>query len=634
MSTFAKRSFWKTSGGVAGLLVLLVILFAANIILGKVRGRIDCTEQKLYTLSNGTKDFLKKLDQPVTLTLFFSSSATEAPVYLKNHARQVEDLLREYAIAAGGNIEVDTLDPKPDSDAEELAQKYGITGQNVGMFGPPIYFGLVAAAGKSEGAIPFIDPRAEGLLEYNITRLISRTVTPEKPRLGILSSLPVMGTPQEMMQFAPQRQRAKPWLAFRDLSEDYEVQELPPSTETIDSAIKTLVMIHPKELSEKTQYAIDQFVLRGGRLLAFVDPLCIADMESQPPQQPFGRPESSSNLEKLFKAWGVGYDPGKIVADPRAITRLQGGNNQVDENLMFLTLGKSALSKDDILTASLETLTVPLGGCFTDQTKGGLTFTPLVKASPLAGLVDSMTAQFGGAAVRRDLKPATTPPVIAVRLAGKFKTAFPEGMPRDAAGDADKDKKDELKPDASYLKEGDGSVVLVADVDMLYDRFCVEELNFFGAQAYRPRNNNLTLFGNIVEQLSGSSALIGIRSRGSFERPFERVVELEENARKEWQTREQELEKELQETRQQLSQLQTQKDQTEKFILSAEQKEALQRFRDAEIRINGELKEVRKSLRKDIETLGWKVKFVNIALMPILISLVGIAYGVRRRKNK
>jgi ABC-type uncharacterized transport system involved in gliding motility auxiliary subunit len=629
MSEMKHRSFWKTSGGVAGLIILLAVIVAANVVVGGLRMRADLTKDKLYTLSAGTKSFLKKLDAPVTLKLFFSGSAPEVPIFLKTYAKQVQDLLQEYKLAGGGNVVVEAYDPKPDSDAEEWAQRYGITGQGAGPGGTPIYFGLVASAGKTEGSIAFLDPRADAVLEFNITRLISRTVKPEKPRVGIISDLPVLGEAQPN-PFAQGRSRPTPWLAFKDMQEDYELVSLPADVESIDKELQTLILVHPKELPEKAVYAIDQFVLRGGRLLAFVDPFCVTELESMPQQQ-FMRPEASSNIEKLFSAWGVGYDSGRVVADPRGMTRLQTQAGQVDESLVFLSLTDANCAKDDILTAQLESVMLPFCGSFSDLSKG-LTFKPLVTASPFAGVVDTMLAQTGGAALRRSLKPSATPPVIAARLSGTFKTAFPEGRPKPGA--SDEPAKDAKNVDEGHFTEGESTVILVADVDLLVDRFCVEDLNFFGTQAFRPLNNNLTLFGNAVEQLSGSSDLIGIRSRGNFQRPFERVTELEEKARSEWQAREQDLEAKLQEAREQLGQLETQKDPSRKFILSAEQKSAIERFHSEEIRINKELKEVRKSLRRDIERLGVKVKVVNIVLMPALVCLAGIGFGLYRRRKK
>mgnify|MGYP000229958146 CR=1 FL=1 len=633
MSNVGSRSFWKISGGVAGLLLLLAILFAANVILSQVRLRLDLTAERLYTLSPGTRSLLAKLEQPVTLKLFFNSSSPDAPVYLKNYAKQVEDLLREYRQIGGRRVVIETFDPKPDSDAEEWAQRYGLSGQSVNMFGSPIYFGLVAVAGNVEGSIPFLDPRMERLLEYNITRLIYRVAHPEKPVLGVISTLPVLGAAPS--PFGPPAQRQEPWLAFKDLREDYTVRDLSTSVEQIPNDVAALLVIHPKDLPEKTLYAIDQFVLRGGRLMVFVDPLSVADLESAPAQQPFMRPESSSNLEKLFAAWGVQYDPAKVVADLRAVTRLRGANNQLEESPVFLSLGPEHVSREDALTAQLETLLLPFAGSFACEGNQDLTVTPLIRSSALAGRVDAMSAQFGAEAVRRGFKPEPLPLTIAMRLTGKFKTAFPDGKPKEEAADKEKDgePKEAAASAGESLKEGTSAVLLVADTDLLYNRFCVEELNFFGFKAHRPLNDNLNYFANAAEQMAGSSDLIGIRSRGSFARPFTRVDALEEQARQEWQAREQALMDSLQQTRQQLSQLESQKEQNQRFILSAEQKAAITRFKQEELRINRELKEVRKNLRRDMERLGTKIKLINIALMPALVSLAGLGYGLYRKRH-
>jgi len=631
----SRRAFWKISSGVAGLLVLLAALIAANFILSGMRMRADLTREKLYTLSDGTKGILKKLEQPVTLKLFFSGSAPEVPVYLKNYAKQVQDLLGEYRQAGGRRVVVETYDPTPDSDAEEWAQRYGLTGQSLGVFGPPVYFGLVAVVGDTEGSLPSLDPRADTLLEYNITRLIYRVSHPRKPVVGVISSLPVLGLSMPGFSMPGQRPEAQPaWTAFQDLREDYTVRDLTSSAESIDPEINTVILVHPKELPEKAEYALDQFVLRGGHLMAFVDPLSVADMESSA-QQPFMRPQSSSNLEKLFKAWGVTYDPGKVVADMRAITRVGGPNNRVEESPVFLSLGTNALNRQDVMTAQLESLLLPFAGAFACESTKDVTVTPLIRSSTMAAKADAMAAQFGAAAIRRDFKPEPVPLNLAVRLTGKFQTAFPEGAPKDEpAKDDAAAKKDEDKKAGDGLKEGSGTVILVADCDLLMDRFCVEEMNFLGFKAHRPRNDNLSFFANAVEQLSGSSDLIGIRSRGTVERPFTRVDALEEQARQAWQSREEELVNKLQEARQQLSQLENTKDSNQRFILSGEQKAAIARFKAEEVRINGELKQVRKSLRSDIEQLGAKVKFANIALVPLLVIVTGVGFYAHRKRRR
>lgn len=635
MKLLKSISFKKAAGGVAGLIVLLVILIAANVILSNLRLRADLTEDRLYTLSDGTRAFLKKMDRTVTLKLFFSSSSTAIPTYLKTYARQVEDLLNEYRLASKGKLNIEVYDPEPDSDAEEWAQRYGVSPQNMAMFGPPVYFGIVAVSGNTEGVLPVIDPRNEHLLEYHMTRLVYRVLHPEKPVIGVLSSLPVLGTGKPQFGMPPDQEPKKPWLALQELQNDYELRSIEESATEIPSDIRALIVLHPKDLSEDTLYAIDQFVLRGGHLLAFVDPLNVADVESSPPN-PYGMPRAASTLGKLFSAWGLGYDPGRVLADMRAVSRLRGSRNEVDESPVFLSLRADNMNSDDILTAQLQSVMLPFAGALEDNTQADLTFTPLIESSDLAGLVATMTAQFGSAAIRRDFTPAAKRLTVAARLTGKFPTAFPDGKPKkpDDAEPADDENTPDIDDAAPALTEGESTVIVVADADLVYDRFSVEEMNFFGARALRPLNDNVTLFGNILEQITGSSDLIRIRSRGVSSRPFTRVLALEETARKEWQEKEKDLEEKLQEARGKLRELEQEKDQSQRFILSSQQKEAIERFRQEEFRINRELKDVRKNLRRDIERLGVQVKVANIALVPLLVGLGGIGFAFHRKHKR
>ncbi|MDD4873189.1 MAG: GldG family protein, partial [Kiritimatiellae bacterium] len=540
-------ALWKVSGGLAGLIALLVMIIAVNVIIGNLRVRKDLTGEKLYTLTSGTQNILKKLDSDVTLKLFFSSSAPEVPMFLNNFAKKVEDLLQEYRMLGKGKVTLEKYDPKPDSDAEEWAQRYGLQGQQTGMFGPPLYFGLVATCGKTEAVIPNLDPRAEEMLEYNITRLIYRTVHPEKPVIGVISSLPVTGS-NPQFSFG-QQPRAPAWIVFQQLKDDYMVTQIPPMAEGIDSGISALVIVHPKDLSDKMLYAIDQFLLRGGRVLAFVDPLCVAELESSPPQQQFGRPSTSSNLEKLFSAWGITFTQDKILADMGAASRIRSQNNQIEDSPVWLTLRDKNLSRKDIVTTQLNTMMLPFAGSFSVNSSSNLTLTPLITSSDAAGLVDGMMAQMMGAAsINRNFKKEPIPLNLAVRLTGKFKTAFPNGKPKDESETKDEKKADkpaEKEVASSSLKEGTSTVILVGDVDMLYDRFCIEQGDFFGFKTMQPINDNISFFANAVEQISGSSDMIGIRSRGRFQRPFDRVLALEQKARLEWQSKEEGLTEKL-----------------------------------------------------------------------------------------
>jgi len=634
MSKQVSKSFLKASGGIAGLLILFAIIIAANVIISRVRARVDLTGEKLYTLSDGSKAILAKLEQPVTLKLFASSSSPAMPPVLKNYARQVEDLLREYVVASNGRITLEKYDPVPDSDAEEWAQKYGLTGQPMDIFGPPVYLGLVAQMGDAEATIPAFDPQAEALLEYTITRLIYRVCHPEKPVVGVISSLQVLGTraPPFPMPGQPKPQSQAPWLIFQDLRDDYTFRELQPSVERIDDDIKTLLVIHPKDLSEKTLYAIDQFVLRGGQLMALLDPLCVADMETSGGANPFGMPRTSSNLEKLLSAWGVRYDENKVVADMRAISRVRmGDGGRIEESPVWLSLNRSNTSAKDVLTSGIESIMLPYAGAFSAESTKDLAVTPLITSSESAGLVNSFSAQLGASTVRSEFRSGGASLAIAIRLSGTFKTAFPDGAPRDSSGS---DTNEVPASAEQSLKEGRSTVILIADADMIYDRFCVQEINFLGARAYQPLNDNAIFFANALEQAAGSADLVGIRSRGTFARPFEVVLKRQEKAMLQWQEKEKELEARLQETQSRLRELQSEKDPKQRFILSEQQKKAIETFRQQEFQIKQDLKMVRKSLRHDIETLGILVKAVNIAAMPAFVVLGGIGFWMRRRSLK
>jgi ABC-type uncharacterized transport system involved in gliding motility auxiliary subunit len=445
-----------------------------------------------------------------------------------------------------------------------------------------------------------------------------------------MSSLPVLGSQAPAYGF-PQPGSQKPaWLAFREIEQDYELREIETTVDAIPPEIQALVLVHPKAIGEATMYAIDQFVLRGGHLLAFVDPFNVADLESGAPQQPFAPPNNASSLDRLFSAWGVGFDATRMLADKKAVSRLQGQNNQVEESPLFLTLRSDNINADDTLTSQLGSLMLPFAGAFRDNTGEDLDFSTLIQSSDIAGLVSAQTARFGAAAVNREFKAEAMPLSLAVRLSGVFPTAFPDGRPLvDSEAEAQASQ-----TEAEGLKSGKSAVILVADADLIYDRFCVQELNFFGHTAYRPLNDNVNFFANAVEQMAGSTDMIGIRSRGQFARPFDRVLKLEQDARRKWQEQERSLTEKLQETRRQLSQLQTEKDQDQKLFLSKEQEDAIQRFKDEEMLVNRELKNVRKNLRREIERLGIKVKLANIVLMPVIVVLCGVTYGLRRRGKR
>jgi len=628
----ATTSFKRFTAGALGLACLLVIIGAVYVIVANLRIRADLTAEKLYTLSKGSRELLGKLPKDVTLKFYFSRSSAEMPMALKTYADQVCDLLKEYELASGGRLVLEEYDPKPDSDSEEWAQRYGVEPQQTSMFGQPVYFGLVAVSGSSQQVLAGLNPRTEATLEYDVTRLITRVAWPEKPVVGVMSSLKVLGEqPNPMMMM--QRPRQKPdqgWAVFQELRKDYVVQELEMDSETIPQEITTLVVIHPKNLTDKSLFALDQFVLRGGRLIALVDPFSIADFNANAQQNPMmmqsgGGQAGPSTLGKLFTTWGVTFDTSKVVADLSAATKLNAGSGRVEDNAAFLSLKPTNTTKDDLLTAQLSQVMLPFSGCFEFAENKEIKVIPLFLTSKdNACLVDQMNVQMGMGAMRAQLKPDGVQRTLAARLQGTFKTAFPNGYAESGSTNAP----------IKGLTNGKGNVMLFADTDFISDPFCVQVVQSLFGNIAQPINDNMTLFGNSVEQLAGRQELIGVRARGNFNRPFIRVDRLEAAAMKKWQAEEERLQQQLSETQQRLNELQQQKKGAERMILSREQQAEIAQFRKLQADTSKQLKNVRKNLNRDIEQLGLKLKLINIALIPLIVICFGIGRGLQRRKQR
>lgn len=613
----------RSFSGLAGVLLVLACVVAANAVLSSLRVRADLTGDKLYTLSGGTDDILNNLERVVTLKLYASRDLAQMPAPLKNYMQRVTDLLREYELRADGNLVLEVYDPKPDSDEEEWAQKYGIVGQPLDMLGGEnLYFGLVAVAGTREAALPFIAPALEDRLEYEVTRLIYEVSRSAKPRVGVMSPLGILpGGLSPMMRRQPRGNDG--WMFGQELARQYDVVTLEPSLTEVPEDIDTLVLVHPKMLTETALFAIDQFVLRGGRLLAFTDPLCMADQEQGAGQQ-FGMMMGySSDLNRLTEAWGLTFTAEDVVADPGSASVVNFGNGRSERLPTWLTLMEDRLNQDDIATSPLTSVMMPFSGAYRGEPVDGLTLTPLLTTSEDGSLISSITATQPGVEKMRNARREGVMN-LGVRLQGTFPTAFPDGPP--GTNTAENVLTQSAVP---------GLVLLVGDVDVLYDRYAVRVMNFFGQPLYEPLNDNLALGMNLVEQITGGDALVGLRSRRLVERPFTRVRDLQREAQLRWQEEELKLVSALQETQQRINELQrTQADEAgQQVIITPEMRAELERFRDQRFEIQKQLKDVRKNLVRDIEALGVRVKAVNMALMPALVALVGIAHGIRRRRK-
>jgi ABC-type uncharacterized transport system involved in gliding motility auxiliary subunit len=607
-----------------GIAAVALIVIAFNLIAARARQRIDLTAEHAYTLSPGTRAILAKVDTPVQIRFYCTKNASTMPVFLSTYAQRVEDLLGEYRQASKGRIEVQRLNPEPDSDAEDSARLDGVEGQQT-RTGEKVYLGLSVAMLDQKQAISFLAPDRERLLEYDISRAIARVMTAEKPIIGVMSPLPVMGQANPTMPMQ-QQQRSQPWAFMSELTRDFNVKKVEVTADKIPDDIKVLVVIHPKGASDNTQYLLDQFVLRGGKLIAFVDPLCALD---RPPAAPGQMPPMSmSSLDKLFKAWGLTFDTTKVVADMEHVAQLQEGPNPA-----VLALNETAINKEDVVTANADNLLMAFAGTFSGTAADGLASTVLIKTSKHSGLVDGMTASYAAGQIASQLTPGTTEYPLAIRLTGKFKTAFPDGKPKPASSPAE--QKPEEKPAEPGLKESatPSTVVLIGDADMIQDAVSVREIQAIGQRLIMPLNSNLSFAQSVVEQLAGDSNLIAVRSRASRERPFTVVKKMQADAEANYRTKIKDLEGSLAETQVKLNELQKSKDGGQRFILSPEQQQELTSFRKKEADAKVQLKDMRKQLRSEIDSLENRVKWLNIAGMPVMVVLAGFGLAAMKRKR-
>ncbi|MFL6530765.1 MAG: GldG family protein [Chthoniobacterales bacterium] len=625
-----KKPFETYLYSTIGIVAVALILIALNFIAGRARARVDLTAEKAYTLSPGTKAILAKLDTPVQLRFYCTKNTANMPVFLTNYAQRIDDLLTEYRQASKGQIEIQRLNPEPDSDAEDSARLDGIEPQQL-RAGDRLYLGLSIAMLDQKQAIPFLTPDRERLLEYDISRAIARVATPEKPVVGVMSALPVMGQTNPMMRRNAMQQQQPPWAFISELKRDFNVKQIEMTATEIPADVKTLIVIHPKGIQEAAQYAIDQFVLRGGKLVAFVDPLAILD---RPPMQTSTMPpQSSSTLDTLFKAWGVGFDATKVVADLEHAARVEEGPNPA-----VLALNETAVNKDDVVTADADNLVMAFSGAFTGTPAEGLTRTVLLQTSKRSGLADPMMAAMSGPQLASEITQTGTEYPVAIRLTGKFKSAFPQGKPQASptpAPSPNEQKPPENPPSENSLKESaqPTTVVLVGDADMLQDQLSVREIGGMGQRMVMPINSNLSLAQGVVEQLAGDSNLIAVRSRASRERPFTVVQKMQADAEASYRSKIKELETSLADTQRKVNDLQRAKEGNQRFILSPEQQTELANFRKTEADVKGQLKTMRRQLRASIDSLENRLKWINIAGMPLAVIVVGLIFTAVKRKR-
>ncbi|MCZ6762334.1 MAG: Gldg family protein [Gammaproteobacteria bacterium] len=611
----------KTKGALslfslAAVFVLLVLL--SNTFLKGMR--LDLTENGLYSVSAGTEEILAAIDQPLTLRFFFSDQATRKIPGTRIYANRVREMLEEYVQRSAGMIELQIIDPLPYSEEEDLAANYGLQAMQGGRGSGAVYFGLVGTNDFDDVIIiPAFHRRNEQFLEYDLSKLIYTLSHPQRAVIGLLSELPLAGG------WNPgTRSPEQPWAVYAAISEMFEIRALPKDSLEIAPDIDVLMLVHPKQLPTATLYAIDQFVLKGGHLIVFVDPLAETDITATDLQNPFNESlgDKSSSIPKLFTAWGVQFDPAQVVVDRQLALVV----NAV-EHIGILGLGAAQLNDEDVLTGLLSSVNVAMSGHFTLADDATTTLQPLLFSTEDSALLPIGRFFYlqDADTLRDGYEPTGQSYVIAARLSGQVHSAFGD-LPPDNQGAAN----------AAHLAQSIESVniILVGDADMLANFLWVKISNFFGQTMLSKFANNGDFVANALDNLGGSEALISIRGRASFSRPFEKVETLRRMADQQFRAKEQELQAKLEETETALSELQPDPSDSQVLTLSDEQNAEIEQYIAKRSEIRKELRQVRHDLDRDIEKLGRNLRLINIALVPALITLLTLGLLAFRRRRQ
>jgi ABC-type uncharacterized transport system involved in gliding motility auxiliary subunit len=616
--------------------VLLAIAFiiAVSISNQVFRGwKIDLTENRLYTLSDGTRNLLAGIEEPINLYFYFSDQASGSMPSLRSYADRVREMLEEFEDAADGRVRLSVIDPLPFSEDEDRAAQFGLQGVQLGVSPDPIYMGLAGTDSlDNEEIIAFFQPDKEAFLEYDIAKLVSALSNPDRSIIGVISGVEMTG------RFEPQLQRMEqPWVVYQQAQQVFEVRNLGTSFAEIPADVSMLWIVQPRDLSAGTLYAIDQFILKGGKAMIFVDPVADVDpasVEGMPPgMPPMGQ---GSDLPALFDAWGVEFSATEVVADAELALQISGMDRRPIRHYGYVGVTGDRMSSGDIITADLNVVHLATAGHFSATEHSAVTLDPLLRSSTVAQTMPATRFSYlpDPSSLQDGFAPSGEEYVFAARISGTLKSAFPGGPPPDAVSSADGDS-----PPAgdvgSHLDESvePANLILVGDVDMLADNLWVQVQSFFGQQIANAFASNGAFVVNALENLSGSSDLIGVRSRESYTRPFTRVEALRVDAESRFRATEERLQNELDETEQRLVELQSAREDSGNILLTPEQQDEIDRFVDQRAAIRRELRAVQRGLDEDIERLGTVLKIINIGLVPLLLAMFAMIAVWRRNRR-
>lgn len=638
----------------AGLVVGLVLLFALNILSNDVfrSARLDLTEGRIFTLSKGTRNILANIEEPISLRFYLSRELATRVPEIGTYATRVRELLEEYERVAGGKLRLDVIEPEPFSREEDRAVGYGLRGLPVGSSDEVIYFGLAGTNSvDSEEVIPFFSREREEFLEYDITKLVHNLATPSQPVIGLVTSLPIEG-------LGPRAEfrglTSPPWMVVEQMRQLFDVRSLDASLTAVPDDVDVLVVVHPKGWSERALYAIDQFVLRGGRALIFVDANAEADEGVQRGGLRIPTRSPRSEMDRLLDAWGIALEKDRVIGDLQLAARVRmdrEGRAVTFDYPVWIHLGPEQMNQEDAVTAKLDNLALGTPGSLVKKEGAGTSFVPLLRTTPGAAAfsADKVAITEDPQNLLRIYAPQNRAFTLAARISGMVKSVFPGGppavektgngdSPENAPQGSEEQAAKDAEPDRPHLSASlePVNLIVVADTDLLQDRFWVSIQEFLGSRMAVPNAANGTFVVNALDNLSGSGDLISVRNRGSSVRPFKLINELREQAELKFRQKEQELIDRLQETEQKLVELESTRQGDDGMILTDEQQKELLQFRQERLRIRKDLRDVRHRLRLDIETLQSRLKIINIGFVPVLIAISGLIVGgfrIRRRRQ-
>lgn len=638
-------------GGLAlGAVTLLAInLFAATSLRSY---KADLTEDNLFTTSEGTRKALRAIDEPIDVRVYYSKKLGDAAPNFAKSFERLRSLLDQYRDLSRGQIKVTYIDPEPFSEAEDRAVASGLRGIRLNPEGEQAYFGLVASnTTDNDASIPFFAAERDRFIEYDVTKLIYSLSNPKKKVVGLMSSLPIDGGMMPMNPMSPRPQQIPPQMIMEQIREVFEIRQIDKDAAEIPADISVLMLVEP-DLSPATAYAVDQYVLKGGKVLAFTDPNPEMARLLGPMMAHLG--QRNPEYDKLLKSWGVVSDTSKIATDISFARRVQfgggrGGQPLVTDYVAWLSLDKRALDQRDVLSGGVDKLNLATAGALTKADGATTTFTPVLQTTDQAMLVatEKVAGSPDAVTLLRGYKPEGKRLALAARLAGEAKSAYPDGEPKPKADAKEGDSKDgdkpaekaaekpaePAKPARPHLASGTINVTVIADTDLLTDQFWVDVREFLGQQIAVPNAQNSAFVLAALENLTGSDALISLRGRGISDRPFEYVNALRRDAEKEFREKEQELTAKLKTVTEQLSKLERSGGEGGEIVLSEKDKQAIEKFRGEMLTVRKELRDVKLALRQDIDRLDGWLKFLNIAAVPLLVGVGGVGWALRRRQS-